>query len=37
MIYELINEERNSLDIKDILMNRKIERDMCAYYLNPDK
>ena len=37
MIYELMNEERNNLDIKDILLNRGIEKDMAPYYLNPDR
>lgn len=37
MKYALINKERNSLNIKDILLNRGIEKDMVPYYLNPDR
>lgn len=37
MTYELINKERNSLNIKDILLNRGIDHSMIAYYLDPDE
>jgi hypothetical protein len=37
MMYELINKERNSLNIKDILLNRGIDHSMIAYYLDPDE
>ena len=37
MIYELINKERNSLNIEDILLNRGIDKNMIPFYLNPDE
>ena len=37
MIYELVNKERNSLNIEDILLNRGIDKSMISFYLNPDE